>query len=151
MVAGGRAKPWRQKGTGRARAGTTRAPQWTGGGTVFGPSPRRYDLKMNRKAAHKARAMALSRHAAEGTLGVFDAELLRCAEDQGRRSPCSSRGAASGRAWSSCATTRPTPASPSATSSDVLLAEAGSVSVAELLRARSLLVSTGRARRVAGR
>jgi large subunit ribosomal protein L4 len=73
LVAGGRSKPWRQKGTGRARQGTTRAPQWTGGGVAFGPSPRSYVLKVNRKAARKARAMALSQHAAAGTLAIFDA------------------------------------------------------------------------------
>ena len=54
LVAGGRAKPWRQKGTGRARQGTTRAPQWTGGGVVFGPHPRSYTGKVNRKARVKA-------------------------------------------------------------------------------------------------
>ncbi len=72
MVAGGRAKPWRQKGTGRARQGSTRAPQWTGGGVVFGPQPRSYALKVNRKAYRKARCMAYSLHAASGSIGVFD-------------------------------------------------------------------------------
>jgi large subunit ribosomal protein L4 len=72
MVAGGRAKPWRQKGTGRARQGTTRAPQWTGGGVVFGPQPRSYDLKVNRKAYRKARCMAFSLHASSQSIGVFD-------------------------------------------------------------------------------
>jgi large subunit ribosomal protein L4 len=73
LVAGGRAKPWRQKGTGRARQGTTRAPQWAGGGVVFGPSPRDYTLKVNKKAARRALRIALSQHAAEGSLAVFDA------------------------------------------------------------------------------
>ena len=54
MVRGGGAKPWRQKGTGRARQGTIRAPQWTGGGVVFGPSPRHYTVKVNRKARRAA-------------------------------------------------------------------------------------------------
>jgi large subunit ribosomal protein L4 len=76
LVAGGRAKPWRQKGTGRARQGTTRAVQWAGGGVAFGPSPRSYDLKVNRKAARKARAMALSQHAQHGSLAVIDAEKI---------------------------------------------------------------------------
>src|SRR5262249_59551773 len=49
MVSGGGAKPWRQKGTGRARAGSTRSPVWTGGGTPFGPPPRSYTLQVNRK------------------------------------------------------------------------------------------------------
>jgi large subunit ribosomal protein L4 len=77
LVSGGRAKPWRQKGTGRARAGTTRAPNWTGGGVVFGPHPRNYTGKVNRKARLKALRIALSAHAGAGSLhavdgGVFD-------------------------------------------------------------------------------
>ena len=68
LVSGGRAKPWRQKGTGRARQGTIRAPQWTGGGVVFGPHPRDYTGKINRKAHLKAIRIALSAHAADGTL-----------------------------------------------------------------------------------
>jgi large subunit ribosomal protein L4 len=72
MVAGGRSKPWRQKGTGRARAGTTRASQWTGGGVVFGPQPRNYTGKVNRKAHAKALRIALSAHAADSTLAVVD-------------------------------------------------------------------------------
>src|SRR5438876_10271815 len=54
LVAGGRAKPWRQKGTGRARAGTIRAPQFTGGGVAFAPSPRGFGVKVNRKAMRAA-------------------------------------------------------------------------------------------------
>ncbi len=72
LVAGGRAKPWRQKGTGRARAGTTRAPNWTGGGVVFGPHPRSYTGKVNRKARLKALRIALSAHASAGSLHVVD-------------------------------------------------------------------------------
>jgi large subunit ribosomal protein L4 len=72
LVAGGRSKPWRQKGTGRARAGTTRAPQWTGGGVVFGPHPRSYTGKVNRKARVKALRIALSSHAAAESLHVVD-------------------------------------------------------------------------------
>jgi len=73
MVRGGGAKPWRQKGTGRARAGTSRSPIWTGGGTVFGPSPRHYILKVNRKARRAALRSALSVHAERGTIHVVDA------------------------------------------------------------------------------
>jgi large subunit ribosomal protein L4 len=72
LVAGGRAKPWRQKGTGRARAGTTRAPQWTGGGVAFAPQPRSFNLKVNRKARRSALRGALSMHAQRGSLGVID-------------------------------------------------------------------------------
>jgi large subunit ribosomal protein L4 len=72
QVAGGAGKPWRQKGTGRARAGTTRSPLWKGGGVVFGPHPRSYGVKMNRKATRRAKLVALSQHAALESLGVFD-------------------------------------------------------------------------------
>jgi large subunit ribosomal protein L4 len=72
-VSGGGAKPWRQKGTGRARAGSSRSPVWTGGGTVFGPTPRGYTFKVNRKARKVALRSALSMHAERGSLAVFDA------------------------------------------------------------------------------
>ena len=72
-VRGGGAKPWRQKGTGRARAGSSRSPVWTGGGTVFGPSPRSYTLKVNRKARRAALRSALSVHAERGSIAVIDA------------------------------------------------------------------------------
>jgi large subunit ribosomal protein L4 len=73
QVSGGGAKPWRQKGTGRARAGTIRAPHWTGGGIVFGPTPRAYTVKVNRKARRRALRAALSVHARRGTVAVVDA------------------------------------------------------------------------------
>jgi large subunit ribosomal protein L4 len=72
-VRGGGAKPWRQKGTGRARAGSSRSPLWTGGGVVFGPSPRHYTVKVNRKARRAALRSALSVHAERGSLAVLDA------------------------------------------------------------------------------
>jgi large subunit ribosomal protein L4 len=72
-VSGGGSKPWRQKGTGRARAGSNRSPLWTGGGTVFGPSPRRYTFKVNRKERRAALRSALSAHAGRESLAVFDA------------------------------------------------------------------------------
>ncbi len=72
MVSGGGAKPWRQKGTGRARQGTTRAPQFTGGGVVFAPGMRSFDVKVNRKARRQALRGALSHHAANGTIAVLD-------------------------------------------------------------------------------
>jgi large subunit ribosomal protein L4 len=72
-VSGGGAKPWRQKGTGRARAGSSRSPVWTGGGTVFGPHPRHYTVKVNRKARRAALRSALSVHAERESLAVFDA------------------------------------------------------------------------------
>jgi len=72
LVSGGRAKPWRQKGTGRARAGTTRAPQFTGGGVAFAPTPRNFEVKVNRKARRAALRGALTDHARNGTLGLLD-------------------------------------------------------------------------------
>jgi large subunit ribosomal protein L4 len=76
LVRGGGAKPWRQKGTGRARAGSSRSPLWKGGGTIFGPSPRHYTVKVNRKARRAALRSALSVHADRGSLAVFDATSL---------------------------------------------------------------------------
>ena len=71
-VRGGGAKPWRQKGTGRARAGSTRSPIWVGGGTIFGPSPRHYTFKVNRKERRAALRSALSVHAERASIAVFD-------------------------------------------------------------------------------
>jgi large subunit ribosomal protein L4 len=73
MVSGGGAKPWRQKGTGRARAGSNRSPIWTGGGIVFGPQPRSYTFKLNRKERRAALRSALSLHATRGSLAILDA------------------------------------------------------------------------------
>lgn len=72
LVRGGGKKPWRQKGTGRARQGTTRAPQWRGGGTVFGPQPRSYAQAMPRKMRRLALRSALSSKAAEDRIVVLE-------------------------------------------------------------------------------
>jgi large subunit ribosomal protein L4 len=92
-VRGGGAKPWRQKGTGRARQGSIRAPQWTGGGVVFGPAPRSHGGKVNRKVRQQAFRAALRAHAERGTAALMDptgweapstkraAEYLRQASD----------------------------------------------------------------------
>lgn len=71
-VRGGGRKPWRQKGTGRARAGTRSSPLWRGGGVAFGPKPRDYSFKVNRKVRQQAVAMALSARFQEGNLVVLD-------------------------------------------------------------------------------
>ena len=71
-VSGGGRKPWRQKGTGHARQGSTRAPQWTGGGIVFAPKPRDYSVKMNKKEKQLAMKSALSAKLAEDKLVVVD-------------------------------------------------------------------------------
>jgi large subunit ribosomal protein L4 len=77
MVSGGGAKPWRQKGTGRARAGSNRSPVWTGGGTAFGPKPRSYTFKVNRKEQRAALRSGLSLHADRGTIAVLDAAAFK--------------------------------------------------------------------------
>ncbi len=71
-VSGGGRKPWRQKGTGHARQGSTRSPQWTGGGVVFAPTPRDYSFKMNRKEKRLALKSALTNKAVEKKLIVLD-------------------------------------------------------------------------------
>ncbi len=71
-VSGGGRKPWRQKGTGHARQGSTRAPQWKGGGMVFAPTPRKYSFKMNRKEKRAALCSALTSRVEENKLIVLD-------------------------------------------------------------------------------
>ena len=71
-VSGGGRKPWRQKGTGRARQGSTRAPQWTHGGIVFAPKPRDYSYTLNKKAKRLALKSVLSAKAAEAAIVVID-------------------------------------------------------------------------------
>ena len=75
-VSGGGAKPWRQKGTGRARAGSRTSPVWRGGGTVFGPKPRSYSYNMPKKVKRLALCMALSARNQEGNLTVVDQFVL---------------------------------------------------------------------------
>ena len=75
-VAGGGRKPWRQKGTGRARQGSIRSPQWRGGGVVFGPTPRSYSFKMPKKVRRLALKSALSTKVAEESFVVLDALTL---------------------------------------------------------------------------
>jgi large subunit ribosomal protein L4 len=77
MVSGGGVKPWRQKGTGRARAGSIRSPLWIGGGTVFGPQPRSHTVKVNRKVRKSALCAALSLHAARNSLAIVDGETYQ--------------------------------------------------------------------------
>ena len=141
-VRGGGAKPWRQKGTGRARQGTTRAPQWAGGGVVFGPHPRNYTGKVNRKARVKAIRIALSAHAAAAAWPTIDAgkwtetktkARRRAAGRLAQRAPAGDgrrarRGGAGARR--------------SATSSARIVVELGELEAADLVWARSLIVST---------
>jgi large subunit ribosomal protein L4 len=75
-VRGGGRKPWRQKGTGRARHGSIRSPIWRKGGVVFGPHPRSYNIAMNRRARRAAMAMAIAAKSADGGVSVIDASGL---------------------------------------------------------------------------
>jgi large subunit ribosomal protein L4 len=77
FVSGGNQKPWKQKGTGRARQGSTRAPHWRGGGTVFGPQPRDYHTEIPRKVKQLARRSALNARAREGALYVIERFAFR--------------------------------------------------------------------------
>jgi large subunit ribosomal protein L4 len=77
FVSGGNQKPWKQKGTGRARQGSTRAPHWRGGGTVFGPQPRDYRTEIPRKVKQLARKSALNARAREGALHVIERFAFR--------------------------------------------------------------------------
>ena len=149
-VSGGGAKPWRQKGTGRARAGSSRSPVWTGGGTVFGPTPRRYTVKVNRKARRAALRSVLSLHAQRESLAVFDpsdfdapstkraAELLA---DWGAAEPTlvllSDAEAAAGKSFRNLAAAEAMP-----------VQDAG---VADIVRAASLLVSEAALQALQGR
>jgi large subunit ribosomal protein L4 len=81
-VSGGGRKPWRQKGTGRARQGTTRSPLWSGGGVVFGPKPRSYRTGLPRKIRQSARQSALNARVSEGALYVI--EMFQFAESKTR-------------------------------------------------------------------
>jgi large subunit ribosomal protein L4 len=140
MVSGGSAKPWRQKGTGRARAGSSRSPLWTGGGTAFGPQPRSYTFKVNRKEQRAALRSALSVHAGRGSLAVVDVAAFEA--------PKTSRALELLEGWSQ---PRPTLVALAAEESDVALSFRNlarvsvllheNVGVADLLGAASLVLS----------
>ncbi len=140
QVRGGGAKPWRQKGTGRARQGSIRAPHFAGGGAVFGPSPRHYTVKVNRKARRAALRSALSVHAERKSLAIFDAGVFDA--------PSTSQAAELLRTWGADAPTLVLLSEPEAaagksfrnlTRVDVMpVDDAG---VADIIGATSLLVS----------
>src|ERR1700690_2844601 len=79
LISGGDSKPWRQRGTGRAGAGSTRSPIFSGGGVVFGPHPRSYTFKVNRKERRAALRSALSLHAERGSIAILDASAFETA------------------------------------------------------------------------
>lgn len=149
LVSGGRSKPWRQKGTGRARAGTTRAPHWTGGGAAFQPRTE-FGVKVNRKVRRSALRGALSSHAANGTFAVLDAATFDA--------PSTKRASDLLASWG-----KEAPVVVVATQDDenvvksfrnlerVVVAAPGELEVAAVVWARSLLVTQGALEAVQGR
>ena len=108
-VRGGGRKPWRQKGTGRARQGSIRSPQWAGGGVAHGPVVRDHDQRINKKMRKGALRSALTDALESGKLVVIEELVVRGAEDEaGRRAP--RRRSGSTAACSSCSRARPSPA-----------------------------------------
>ena len=93
------AKAWRQKGTGRARAGALGVPNRYGGGVAFGPKPRHYTVKVNRKARRKAMRAALSVHAERGSVAFLDAIRIRYPLDQAGRRGAREMGGQTHRLW----------------------------------------------------
>jgi large subunit ribosomal protein L4 len=136
------AKAWRQKGTGRARAGALSVPHRTGGGVAFGPKPRRYTVKVNRKARRRALRSALSVHAERGSVAVFDAA--------GFDNPSTKSAAQALDKWGAG---RPTLVVLGAEETGALksfrnlervhVAEVGAIGVADVVGAASLVVSQG--------
>lgn len=136
------AKAWRQKGTGRARAGTLGVPNRYGGGVAFGPRPRHYGVKVNRKARRKAMRVALSTHAERGSVAVLDPSAFE--------TPSTKAAAAALEKWGA---RRPTlvvleaddiGASKSFRNIDrVQVAELGAIGVADVIGAASLVVAEG--------
>jgi large subunit ribosomal protein L4 len=149
LVAGGRSKPWRQKGTGRARAGTTRAPHWTGGGVAFAPRTS-FGGKVNRKELRAAFRSALSAHADEGTIGVLS--------DDSFDAPSTKTAAALVDAWGKerplVVVTQPEQdaiAKSFRNVEGVVVTTPGELEVSALVWARSVLVSQGALELVQGR
>jgi large subunit ribosomal protein L4 len=140
-VAGGGAKPWRQKGTGRARQGSTRSPQWRHGGVVFGPNGRRYNQRMPAKMRHAAFAEALAAHAATGHMLIVDE--LRFEGDQPRSRDVVewlARVGQTGRAVLVTAQPDERVGRATANLKDIDIRTPGSLRLADVLRAETVLV-----------
>jgi len=140
-VSGGGAKPWRQKGTGRARQGSTRSPQWRHGGVVFGPNGRRYNQRMPAKMRHAAFAEALAAHAATGHMLIVDE--LRFDGDQPRSRDVVdwlARIGQTGRAVLVTADPDERVGRATANLKDIDIRTPGSLRLADVLRAETVLV-----------
>jgi large subunit ribosomal protein L4 len=140
-VSGGGAKPWRQKGTGRARQGSTRSPQWRHGGVVFGPNGRRYNQRMPAKMRHAAFAEALAAHAATGHMLIVDE--LRFEGDQPRSRDVVewlARVGQTGRAVLVTAQPDERVGRATANLKDIDIRTPGSLRLADVLRAETVLV-----------
>ena len=143
------AKAWRQKGTGRARAGALSVPDRFGGGVAFGPKPRHYTVKVNRKARRKAMRAALSVHAERGSVAVLDAAAFE--------TPSTKTAAQALEKWGA---KRPTLVVLAAEETGALksfrniprveVAEVGAIGVADVIGAASLVVSESSAREAQG-
>jgi len=139
-VSGGGAKPWRQKGTGRARAGSIRMPHWLGGGVAFGPTPRNYTVKVNRKARRRALRAALSVHARRGSIAVIDGSAYDEPSTRTAARALESLGDG-GRVLVVTAAEEVACAKSFRNIGRVVVLPAGSVGVADVVGARSLIVS----------
>jgi large subunit ribosomal protein L4 len=136
------AKAWRQKGTGRARAGALSVPHRTGGGVAFGPKPRRYTVKVNRKARRRALRSALSVHAERGSIAVFDAAGFDTPSTKSAAEALDKWGA--GRPTLVVLEAEETGALKSFRNLErVHVAEVGAIGVADVVAAASLVVSQG--------
>ena len=136
------AKAWRQKGTGRARAGALSVPHRTGGGVAFGPKPRRYTVKVNRKARRRAMRSALSVHAERGSIAVLDAASFETPSTKSAAEALAKWGA--GQPTLIVLETEEIGALKSFRNLQrVAVAEVGAVGVADIVGAASLVVSQG--------
>ena len=141
-VSGGGKKPWRQKGTGRARQGSIRSPQWVGGGVAHGPQPHDHAMRVNKKMKRGALRSALTDTLQSGKIAVVISELVvRRAQDQaGRRAALRAGARRQGRGRAGPSPPRTAPSrSPSATCADVKVAYAGGLGTYDLLWADRVL------------
>ena len=142
-VSGGGAKPWRQKGTGRARQGTTRAPQWAGGGIVFGPVPRSHEHSLPKRVRRAALRAALSHKLSEGTLVVLDALVLDAYSTKRMAAILAQLGVAEGGALIVIEATDPRVEGSARNLPGVSVIRAEGLNVFDVLRHRHLLLTRG--------